>query len=53
MKERKLRMLGERVSRWREKILEAATEQACLDNKDLALGEKEIKIHGKKVRARG
>ena len=53
LKDRKMRMLGERVSRHRENILEKAREQAVRDNKCLEAGAKEVKIHGQKVRARG
>ena len=53
LKDRKLRMLGERMTTWRAKILSAARDQAILDNKNLGSAAKEIKIHGKKVRARG
>ena len=37
----------------RERILEIAKDKARQENKDLDIGAKEVKIHGKKVRARG
>ena len=53
LKERKLRMLGERVTKLRGHLLAAAKDQAFLENKELSAGEKEVKIHGQKVRNRG
>jgi hypothetical protein len=38
LKDRKLRMLGERVTRQRERILEVAKDQALKDNKNLGDG---------------
>ena len=46
LKDRKRRMLGERVTRYRESILEKARQQALKDNKCLEEGGKEVKIHG-------
>ena len=53
LKDRKLRMLGERVTRFREEILDDAKDQAWIENKDLDSAADQVKVHGKKIRARG
>ena len=46
-------MMGQRITTLREEILTIATDQAFIDQKSLDDATKEIKIHGKKIRARG
>ena len=53
LKDRKLRMLAEWTTTLRERILDDATNLALAAQKEIDSADKEIKIHGKKVRARG
>ena len=46
LKDRKLRMLGERVTRHRERILEVAKAHALKENKGLSAGAQEVKVQG-------
>ena len=53
LKDRKIRMLGHRATLLRERILDAAKDQALRENKCIDAGANEVRIHGQKVRARG